>query len=142
MPTLIDEVSWQLELDALDNNKNSPLYNDEQGEDTLMPALNAAIAFEPSLFLSKKTLLAFSLPRSFAQACQDLQWAKEIEREYNALAKSKSWILIPRESSMKPVPFTWVFWIKNKLDGLLYRPRCCVRGDLQKTWIDFNRDNT
>lgn len=126
-----------MELDALDNSKNSPLYNDDQGEDTHLPTLNAAIAFEHFPFLSKKTLMALSLPQNFEQACKDLQWAKAIDREFNAHVKRKTWIIIPHESCMKPVPFIWVFWIKKTFDGLLYKAICYVRGHRQKNLDRF-----
>ena len=42
---------------------------------------------------------------------------------------------------MKPVPFTWVFkskQIDSEGKKFLEKARCCLRGDLQKPYIDFN----
>ena len=37
---------------------------------------------------------------------------------------------------MKPIPFTWDFKIKDTagtIEDILYKERCCLRGDEQKT---------
>jgi len=93
----------------------------------------------------KKKRKDFSVPSSFAKACEDPNWCDAIDREYNALVKRNTWTYIRRTPEMKPVPFTWVFKLKQ-IDGdgkrFLHKARCCLRGDKQTPFVDFNPDNT
>lgn len=84
------------------------------------------------------------LLHSFSRACEDINWAVAIDREFDALLERQTWILIPRTVHMRPVPSTWVFKLKplDNIGNLLHKARCCVRGDQQKQFKNYDPDDT
>lgn len=85
------------------------------------------------------------LPRSFAEAITFPAWRQAIDREYYALVDRHTWRYVYRTGDMHPVPFTWVFKLKQ-LDAqgleLLHKGRCCICGDRRQPYIDFDPHNT
>lgn len=134
--SFLDGISRQRELEAAEDT------DQENTEiDHLIQAHSVILEIQPSTFISKKTAADPSVPSSFSEACKDPSWRESIDREYNALVKRKCWRLIPRTSQMRPVPYTWAFRIKPldaKGTKFLKKSRCCLRGDKQKPFIDFN----
>jgi len=88
---------------------------------------------------------AEGLPRSFAEACEDPLWREAIDREYNALVNRGTWEYVEKEEGMRAIPFTWVFKLKHlDQDGskVLHKARCCLRGERQKAFVDFDPEST
>ena len=84
------------------------------------------------------------IPTSFSKACTNPNWAKAIDREYNALVKRNTWEYVKREPDMKPLPFIWNFRVKDTAGSLaevLFKARCCLRGDQQIAYRDFDPEN-
>ena len=84
------------------------------------------------------------IPKSFNDACTIPNWAQAIDREYNALVARDTWEYVERTPNMKPLPFIWDFRIKDtagSLANVLCKARCCLRGDQQIAYRDFDPDN-
>lgn len=84
------------------------------------------------------------VPKNFHQACQFPQWREAINREYNALVDRKTWTYIKYTPDMEPLPFIWDFRIKEAPGSdisILYKARCCLRGDKQVAYRDFDPNN-
>ena len=123
---------------------DNQLEEEENGvEEQLATALITLHQNHPLAFVSKKTLADSTLPRSFKEACQDAEWKEAIDREFNTLVKRDTWKLVPFQPGMKPVTFTWAFR-KKPLDvegkRFLKKARCCLRGDKQKPFVDYDAD--
>lgn len=82
------------------------------------------------------------IPQSFSEACKIPAWANAIDREYDALVERGTWKYLDRTPDMDPLPFTCNFRVKDTSSGdrMLYKARCCLCGNLQKTYRDFNLD--
>lgn len=81
------------------------------------------------------------LPRNFNEACPEQNWAAAIDREFQALEDHKTWKWIQLNEIMKPLPLTWNFRIKetSRADApLMYNARCCLRGDEQVVYRDYD----
>lgn len=83
------------------------------------------------------------MPNSFSEACTIPKWAEAIDREFNALEERNTWTYIPYAASMSPLPYIWDFRIKDTFGayGLIYKARCCLRGDKQVAYRDFDPEN-
>ena len=81
------------------------------------------------------------IPTSFKKACEIPKWAESIDREYNALVDRQTWKYVKWTADMKPIPFIWDFRIKDTVGSmaeLLFKARCCLRGDKQVAYRDFD----
>ena len=81
------------------------------------------------------------IPQTFQEACRITNWANAIDREYNSLIDRSTWEYVKIKPHMKPIPFIWNFRIKDTVgstDELLYKARCCLRGDKQVAYRDFD----
>jgi len=89
-------------------------------------------------FKAKKDPL---IPSSFEEARKIPSWAEAIDREYYALQEQRTWEYILPTPGMKPVPFIWDFRRKESPGDLLdviYKARCCLRGDKQRPYVDYD----
>ena len=147
MSSPLDGLSREIELDSFEQGSNTQRQEPEHEadlEEQLIAVLTAAHVQSPVAFISKKTLQVPSLPRSFSRACEDAQWTAAINRGFNALIERQTWKLIRRTEHMKRVPYTLVLRVKT-LDGsgnILRKARCCVRGDPQQPFTDYDPENT
>lgn len=128
--TLLDGLSRQSDLDNMEN-------YDSPSDEAFLGAFQASL----TTFIAKGNLKDPRLPKSFNDAIQSPDWCAAIDREFNALRNRNTWKLIRRTPDMNVLPFTWVFRIKP-LDAtgktVLYKARCCVRGDYQLAYFDFD----
>jgi len=136
---LLDGIARQV---AQEREENEAL----QGEAMLIKAfLSVRLNYPEAFSVSKKTRSDPTLPRSFNEACRYPPWCAAIDREYNALVDRGTWTYVRRQSSMKPVPYTWVFK-KKPLDAIgklfMEKARCCLRGDRQLAHFDYDPSKT
>lgn len=81
------------------------------------------------------------IPATFQEACKIPNWAESIDREYNALVDRETWDYAPEEDYPNPLPYIWDFRLKGtggSLADLIYKSRCCLRGDKQIEYRDFD----
>lgn len=86
-----------------------------------------------------------SVPRFFKEACSDRKWCIATDREFNDLLTRGTWQLVNYELGMSPVPFTWNFTLKvvNANKNIFQeRARCCLRGDEQQEWVEYDSNAT
>ena len=84
------------------------------------------------------------IPKSFAEACKISNWAEAIDREYNALVERGIWEYVKLTPDMQPIPYIWDFRIKDTAGSIatvIYKARCCLRGDFQIAYLDFDPTN-
>ena len=136
--SLLDGLARQSELET------STEKQDSVAEEQLVQAMSAIQLTRPTLCLSaKRKRFDGDLPKSFAEACKNPNWCEGIDREYNAHVRRGTWIYVIRTSDMRPVPYIWVFR-KKPLDDIglewLFKARCCLRGDRQVEFLDYDPD--
>lgn len=60
------------------------------------------------------------------------------------LFKHGTWEYVTRTANIRPFPYTWNFNLKVVdafKDEYLAKARCCLRGDRQKAWVDFDPES-
>lgn len=134
--TLVDEISKQrLE-------EESQGVAETEAEDTLSSCYFIHYCQTPTSLKAKTRDIR--IPKSFDSARIIPFWAEAIDREYNALLERQTWTYIRRTSDMKPIPFIWDLRIKDTVGSdvsVLYKARCCIRGDKQVAYRDFDPEN-
>jgi hypothetical protein len=86
-----------------------------------------------------------SKPRNYKEAMRLVDakhWKAAFDLEVGTCIKTKTWTLIRLPPGAVMLPGTWVCKVKRDEDGNItrYKARWCVRGDLQK--IDLTYDKT
>ena len=78
-------------------------------------------------------------PNSVDEAISDSKWHDAMEVEFQALAKNKTWHLVPRKTGQNVIDCKWVFKIKRKADGSIdrYKARLVAKGFKQRYGIDY-----
>ncbi|KAJ4767139.1 hypothetical protein LUZ62_077514 [Rhynchospora pubera] len=78
-------------------------------------------------------------PTSFTKANVDPAWQQAMAAEIDALARNKTWSLVPPPVEQKIVGCKWVFKIKRKQDGSVerYKARLVAKGFHQQPGVDF-----
>lgn len=78
-------------------------------------------------------------PTSVQEALASPEWKEAMQREYDALCKNKTWVLIPPNSTYNVVGAKWVFKLKRTADGSIsrYKVRLFAKGFHQNPGIDF-----
>lgn len=134
--TLTSDIARQRQLE-----EDMKADNDESAEDTLSQCFFTHYCHRSVAFKTK--IKDYRLPRSFREACEIPSWAEAIDREYNALVDRGTWTYIDQTPDMDPLPFTWNFRVKDVSvgNGLLCKARCCLCGNLQQAFRDFDPEN-
>jgi hypothetical protein len=65
-------------------------------------------------------------PNSVDEAISDPKWRDAMEVEFQALAKNKTWHLVPRKTGQNIIDCKWVFKIKRKADGSIDRYKSSI----------------
>jgi histone deacetylase 1/2 len=76
---------------------------------------------------------------STAEALPDVRWKAAMDEEYDALIKNKTWHLFPSDHGQNIIDFKWVYEVKQKADGSIYRykARLVAKGFKQHYGIDY-----
>lgn len=84
-------------------------------------------------------LAATSEPQNLAEALGDENWKHAMDAEFEALAKNKTWHLVPPEGIKNIIDCRWVYKVKKKADGTLdrYKARLVAKGFKQRYGIDY-----
>ncbi|TQD88149.1 hypothetical protein C1H46_026210 [Malus baccata] len=79
------------------------------------------------------------VPSTYLQASKHSHWRKAMQEEFNALASTSTWSLVPSSSSHNLVGCKWVFRIKRKPDGSIDRYKACLvaKGFHQQEGLDY-----
>jgi len=61
-------------------------------------------------------------------------------KKFESFAANHTWDIVPLTHNKKPIPFKWVYKIKQKSDGSIkrYNSRLVIRVDTQKEGIYYN----
>jgi hypothetical protein len=78
-------------------------------------------------------------PSDLNEALADPKWKRDMEEEYNALIKNKTWHVVPARKGMNIIDCRWVFKVKRKADGTIdiYKERLVAKGYKQRYGIDY-----
>ena len=79
-------------------------------------------------------------PTCFTQAVKHSEWRDAMAKEFNALVKNDTWVLVPPSSSHNTVGCKWVFRIKRHSDGSIerYKARLVAKGFHQQAGLDYD----
>ncbi|KAM1024520.1 hypothetical protein ACFX2C_037789 [Malus domestica] len=79
------------------------------------------------------------VPSTYLQASKHSHWRKAMQKEFNALASTGTWSLVPSSSSHNLVGCKWVFRIKRKPDGSIdrYKAHLVAKGFHQQEGLDY-----
>ena len=93
---------------------------------------------KPRLYLTTSHT-KISVPANVSEALEDQNWYNAMIEQINALARNNTWCLVQPTSDMKIVGNTWVFRIKQKVDGQIerYKARLVTIRFHQTPGIDF-----
>ncbi|GLT33974.1 hypothetical protein SLA2020_085240 [Shorea laevis] len=91
----------------------------------------------PSLLTTAGEL---SEPCNFKEASRSPEWQKAMSKEYSALLRNKTWVLVPCPPHANVVGSKWVYRIKHKADGSVERlkARLVAQGYTQQPGIDYD----
>lgn len=135
---LLDRISRQFE-------KETALKSDINAESILVQALLSAHSDQTlNCFSSKKKKVHLNILRIFRKWRQFLGWRAAIYREYDSLMNRSTLSYMKQSPSMKTVPSSCIFLMnppntdENKFIG---KARCCLRGDRQLAYTDFDTTN-
>eukprot|EP00253_Pinus_taeda_P007650 PITA_07650 len=80
-----------------------------------------------------------SEPNYFEEATNCDEWKDAMKKEYDALIKNGTWMLVDPPAGVKPIGCKWVYKIKYKADGSLdkYKARLIAKGYAQKEGVDY-----
>jgi hypothetical protein len=92
----------------------------------------------PSAF-SASLITADVEPTSYTQAAKNSKWRAAMAEEFNALIKTGTWTLVPKNPFMNIVGAKWVFRIKQKANGSIerYKARLVAKGFHQQEGVDY-----
>jgi hypothetical protein len=78
-------------------------------------------------------------PTSYTQAAKNVKWRAAMSEEFNAIIKTRTWTLVPKNSSMNIVGAKWVLRIKRKADRSIerYKARLVTKGFHQQKGVDY-----
>jgi hypothetical protein len=78
-------------------------------------------------------------PRNLEDALDNKNWKKAMDEEFGALAKNKTWHLVPPKKGSNIIDCKWVYKIKRKQDESLdrYIARLVAKGFKQRYVIDY-----
>ncbi|GJX00050.1 ribonuclease H-like domain-containing protein [Tanacetum coccineum] len=81
-----------------------------------------------------------TLPWSYREAFNDVNWQNAMRDEYNALIKNSTWTLLPRPPEVNVVWCMWLFRHKYLADGTLsrYKARLVANGSTQLEGVDVD----
>jgi hypothetical protein len=84
-------------------------------------------------------LATTSEPQNLVDALGDENWKHAMDAEFEALAKNKTWHLVPPEEIKNDIDCRWVYKVKKKADGILdrYKARLVAKGFKQRYGIDY-----
>ena len=80
----------------------------------------------------------WNLPRNLREAMAEVDaedWKIAMQKEYDSIIKSGTWVLVPRPKGAKVVKSRWVFRIK---DCGLHKARFCAKGFTQQWGEDYD----
>jgi hypothetical protein len=60
-------------------------------------------------------------PQTLGEALKDARWCEAMSEEYNALMHSRTWNSVPSNPSKNIIDCKWVYRIKKRADGTIYR---------------------
>ena len=80
-----------------------------------------------------------SLPHTYHEALQVLEWKAAMDLEYQAMVQCGTWDLVPCPSDTNIVTCKWVFILKSHPDGTIahHKARLVARGFTQAHGIDY-----
>lgn len=78
-------------------------------------------------------------PKSYSEACENLQWFEAIQKELKALEENEIWTIMPLPKHKKSIGSKWVYKVKLKLDGTIerFKARLVAKGYNQTYGIDY-----
>ena len=62
-----------------------------------------------------------------------------MNEEMQALVDNKTWVLVPKGTTQKPIGYKWVFKVKHNSDGSIvrYKARLVAKGFAQTYGLDY-----
>ena len=89
--------------------------------------------FSPSHRSCLSRIHTYFEPRSYKDACHDLNWVHAMNYELTALAKSHTWELVHLPANKNLIGCKWVYKVKIHSDGYLkrYKVGLVAKGFLQ-----------
>lgn len=137
LPSILSLLDGLARQDSIEVSEN--VHENENAEANLVQCMAAIHEAQPNL--AYPVVDPDDTPRSFNEACNNPDWADAIDREFDALIRRRTWILVPRARSMNVIRHKWVFR-KKVIDAegrqFLCKARCVARGDQQEAGLDFN----
>ena len=93
--------------------------------------------FKPKAFLTAHNNLE---PSNVDEALSDSKWKAEMQDEFDALIRNKTWNLVAMNLEYKLVGCKWVFKTKYNSDGSVskYKARLVAKGFHQTAGIDYS----
>ena len=84
-------------------------------------------------------MVGVKIPTKVEEALQHPCWTEEMEVEMEALQRNRTWNVVPLPCGKRPVGCKWVFTIKHKADGSIYRynARLVAKGYTQTFGVDY-----
>ena len=78
-------------------------------------------------------------PSCFEEASKSEKWQDAMDEEMEALVDNKTWVLVPKGVTQKPIGCKWVFKVKHNSDGSVarYKARLVAKGFAQTYGIDY-----
>jgi len=78
-------------------------------------------------------------PTTLTEALKDSRWIEDMNHEYNALLRNKTWHLVTPPKGKNIIDSKWVYKIKRKADGTIdrYKARLVAKGYKQRYGIDY-----
>jgi hypothetical protein len=97
------------------------------------------IPYPPPKALLTELDASIEEPTSFTAANKSVDWRAAMTSEFNALLQNGTWTLVPKEPHMNIVGCKWIYKLKRKSDGTVYRykARLVAKGFHQQPGIDY-----